>query len=59
MTITLTWWMLPILLIIGGWLYAWYDEKHDTGMFYRGMGGMFVFVICFVFAIAFTIGHFV
>ena len=58
MTITLTWWMLPIFLIIGAFLYAQYDYEYDGG-FLRGMRGMFIFFICFVFAIAFTIGHFV
>jgi hypothetical protein len=56
MNITLHWWIIPILISIGGYAYAWYDNRLSG--YYSGMVGAIVFVACIGISIGIVIGHF-
>jgi hypothetical protein len=56
MTITLSWWIWPILIVLAGFIYAYIDEK-NIFWFLSGINGVLVFILSVFVAIAFTIGH--
>lgn len=43
MTITITWWMIPSIITVGGILWAVYGHK-DGGGYLSGIGNMFLLV---------------
>lgn len=56
MTITLYWWMLPILIFFAGALFAWrYD---DGGGILSGLTNGLVLVAAVLVSVAIVIGHF-
>lgn len=55
MTITLGWWAVPLVLVIVGIVGLVLDEGDRLG----GVVGAAWCVLCWVAALAFTVGHFV
>lgn len=57
MTITLTWWVVPIIIVVGGFLYMLYVFANADGYF-GGIVGELIFFTCVVAAVFLIIGHF-
>ena len=60
MTITLQWWMWPLAILLGSWLFAWlFSDKPSGGMLDANISGFLWVVAGFVAACGIVMGHFV
>lgn len=59
MTITFTWWMLPLIVFIIGMLWAYISDHNDSGGYLRGFGAMLIFLGTVISTISLVIGHFI
>jgi hypothetical protein len=54
MTITVHWWMIPIIIILGG---AYISSQDNSTGYGGGVMGGFVLLVAIAIAVAFSIGH--
>jgi hypothetical protein len=58
MTITLHWWIWPLILFVIPIIYAVYRDKHGYGDYDFGLDAFLLMVVCWIAAIAFIAGRF-
>jgi hypothetical protein len=59
MTITITWWMLPVVLFFSPFVWLWFYEEEGGDYSFDFTPIILVFGGCWLLALGVLIGHFV
>lgn len=58
MTITLGWWAFPLLIFIGGFIWAYISAHNDSG-YLPGLGAGLILIGTIIATLSLIVGHFI